>query len=47
MMEDFDNLLREVHKRGMRLIMALVINNTSDKHPWLQEQYLKILKKTS
>lgn len=36
-MEDFDNLLREVHKRGMRLIMDLVINHTSDEHPWFIE----------
>ena len=36
-MEDFDNLLEEVHKRGMRLIMDLVINHTSDEHPWFIE----------
>lgn len=36
-MEDFDNLLKEVHKRGMRLIMDLVINHTSDEHPWFVE----------
>lgn len=36
-MEDFDNLLGEVHKRGMRLIMDLVINHTSDEHPWFIE----------
>ncbi|GEA30442.1 MULTISPECIES: glycoside hydrolase family 13 protein [Clostridium] len=36
-MEDFDNLLKEVHKRGMRLIMDLVINHTSDEHPWFIE----------
>lgn len=36
-MEDFDNLLREVHKKGMRLIMDLVINHTSDEHPWFIE----------
>ncbi|WP_297428508.1 alpha-glucosidase [Clostridium sp.] len=36
-MEDFDNLLREVHERGMRLIMDLVINHTSDEHPWFIE----------
>ncbi len=33
-MEDFDELLSEVHKRGMRLIMDLVVNHTSDEHPW-------------
>ncbi|MBO4838869.1 MAG: alpha-glucosidase [Lachnospiraceae bacterium] len=36
-MEDFDRLLAEVHARGMRLIMDLVINHTSDEHPWFQE----------
>ncbi len=36
-MEDFDNLLEEVHKRGMRLIMDLVINHSSDEHPWFIE----------
>lgn len=36
-MEDFDNLLLEVHKRGMRLIMDLVINHTSDEHEWYKQ----------
>ncbi len=36
-MEDFDELLTEVHKRDMRLIMDLVINHTSDEHQWFQE----------
>ncbi|GGF29140.1 alpha-glucosidase [Halobacillus andaensis] len=36
-MEDFDELLNEIHKRGMRLIMDLVINHTSDEHPWFIE----------
>ncbi|MCP3032523.1 alpha-glucosidase [Halobacillus sp. A1] len=36
-MEDFDQLLEDVHKRGMRLIMDLVINHTSDEHPWFIE----------
>lgn len=36
-MEDFDKLLEEVHKREMRLIMDLVINHTSDEHPWFIE----------
>ncbi|MGG3928265.1 alpha-glucosidase [Metabacillus fastidiosus] len=37
MMDDFDELLAEVHKRGMKLIMDLVINHTSDEHPWFVE----------
>lgn len=36
-MEDFDQLLAEVHQRGMKLIMDLVINHTSDEHPWFIE----------
>ncbi len=36
-MEDFDRLLSEVHARGMRLIMDLVLNHTSDEHPWFKE----------
>ena len=35
-MEDFDRLLTEVHARGMRLIMDLVVNHTSDEHRWFQ-----------
>ena len=36
-MEDFDILLSEVHKRGMRLIMDMVVNHTSDEHKWFQQ----------
>ncbi len=36
-MEDFTQLLRETHRRGMRLIMDLVVNHTSDEHPWFVE----------
>ena len=36
-MKDFDELLEEVHKRGMKLIMDLVLNHTSDEHPWFIE----------
>ena len=35
--EDFENLLSEVHKRDMKLIMDLVLNHTSDEHPWFIE----------
>jgi oligo-1,6-glucosidase len=34
---DFDALLADVHARGMRLIMDLVVNHTSDEHPWFVE----------
>ena len=33
---DLKALLREAHRRGMRVITELVINHTSDKHPWFQ-----------
>lgn len=36
-MEDFDELLEKAHERGIRLIMDLVINHTSDEHRWFQE----------
>ncbi len=36
-MADFDELLAGVHERGMRIILDLVINHTSDEHPWFIE----------
>ena len=35
-MDDFQRLLDGVHSRGMRLIMDLVVNHTSDEHAWYQ-----------
>jgi oligo-1,6-glucosidase len=34
---DFDRLLAAVHERGMKLVMDLVVNHTSDEHPWFAE----------
>ncbi|HQR79586.1 MAG TPA: alpha-glucosidase [Actinomycetota bacterium] len=34
---DFDRLLAAVHARGMKLVMDLVVNHTSDEHPWFVE----------
>ncbi|GIO62773.1 glycoside hydrolase family 13 protein [Paenibacillus cineris] len=36
-MEDFDDLLQEAHARGMKIMMDLVLNHTSDQHPWFKE----------
>ena len=36
-LEDFDALVAEVHRRGMKLLMDLVVNHTSDEHPWFVE----------
>lgn len=36
-LETWDRLLAEVHRRGMKLIMDLVVNHTSDRHPWFVE----------
>jgi maltose alpha-D-glucosyltransferase/alpha-amylase len=33
---DFKNFLREAHRRGLRVITELVLNHTSDRHPWFQ-----------
>jgi oligo-1,6-glucosidase len=33
-MADWERLLEELHKRGMKLVMDLVLNHTSDQHPW-------------
>ncbi|KIJ60143.1 glycoside hydrolase family 13 protein [Hydnomerulius pinastri MD-312] len=33
-LEDWDNLLKGVHERGMKLMMDLVVNHTSDEHQW-------------
>lgn len=36
-MEDFDRLLADIHRRGMKLILDLVPNHTSDQHSWFLE----------
>lgn len=36
-MADMDRLIKEAKKRGIRLIMDLVVNHTSDEHPWFIE----------
>ena len=36
-MEDMDNLISETKKRGIEILMDLVVNHTSDEHPWFIE----------
>lgn len=36
-MEDFDRMLSEMHKRGLKLVMDLVVNHSSDEHRWFME----------
>jgi oligo-1,6-glucosidase len=36
-MADFDELLAGIHARGMKLVMDLVVNHSSDEHPWFVE----------
>src|SRR5688572_22703330 len=35
-LKDFKQLLREAHRRDLRVITELVMNHTSDQHPWFQ-----------
>lgn len=36
-LDDFDQLLADIHSRGMKLVIDLVVNHTSDEHPWFVE----------
>lgn len=36
-MDDFDTLLKGMHERGLKLVMDLVVNHSSDEHKWFQE----------
>ncbi|MGE5124313.1 MAG: maltose alpha-D-glucosyltransferase [Acidobacteriaceae bacterium] len=35
-LDDFNHLVEQAHQRGLRLITDLVVNHTSDQHPWFQ-----------
>lgn len=34
---DFDRLVQQAHQHGIRIVMDLVLNHTSDQHPWFQQ----------
>ena len=36
-LEDFDGLVEMAHQRGIRVVLDMVLNHTSDQHPWFQE----------
>ena len=36
-MEDFDVLLQQAHRRGLKIMLDLVVNHSSDEHPWFLE----------
>ncbi len=36
-MADFDELLQKAHEMGLKIVMDLVVNHTSDEHPWFIE----------
>ena len=38
-LRDVEAFLREAHRRGLRVITELVLNHTSDQHPWFQRAW--------
>ena len=36
-MEDRDRLIEEIHTRGMKIVLDMVLNHTSEQHPWFIE----------
>ncbi len=46
-MEDFENLIRECHGRGIRVLLDLAMNHTSNKHPWFENAQTYLEEHTS
>lgn len=44
-MADMDQLIAEVHRRGMRIILDLVVNHTSDQHSWYVHREVGFIKR--
>lgn len=38
-LEDFTTLVNEIHRRGMKIMVELIPNHTSDQHPWFQASH--------
>lgn len=38
-LDDFNTLVNEIHRRGMRIMVELIPNHTSDQHPWFQASH--------
>ncbi len=36
-LKDFQDFVKEAHRRGIKVLIELVLNHTSDQHPWFQE----------
>ena len=43
-LDDFKNLMTEAHKRGIKVIVDLVVNHSSSEHPWFKEAYSYVQK---
>jgi oligo-1,6-glucosidase len=39
-MQDLDELLQGMHTRGLKLVMDLVVNHSSDEHQWFKQSPL-------
>lgn len=42
-LDDMDELLAEAHKRGLKIVMDLVVNHTSDEHAWFEASKTRMM----